>query len=78
MGGECKKFYLVLAEMISTKQKQEYCITMSWLRRKNFFSLKISILLCIRDSRGKYLNQEKMNVENDIEMSESLSRVREQ
>ena len=32
---ECKKFYSVLAEMITLKRKQEYCITMSWLRRKN-------------------------------------------
>ena len=29
MGSECKKFYSVLAEMKTLKQKQEYCITMS-------------------------------------------------
>ena len=26
---ECKKFYSVLAEMITLKRKQEYCITIS-------------------------------------------------
>ena len=53
MDHECKKFYSVLAEMITMKQKQEYCITMSWLRQKNYFSLMRSILLCILGSRGK-------------------------
>ena len=53
MGCECKIFYSVLAEMITLKRKEEYCITMSWLRRKISFSLMRSILLCIRGSRGK-------------------------
>ena len=56
MGLECKKFYSVLAEMITLKRKQEYCITMSWLRRKIYFSLMRSILLCIRGSRSKIVN----------------------
>ena len=34
MGHECKKFFSLLALMIATKRKQEYCIAMSWLRRK--------------------------------------------
>ena len=50
---------------------------MSWLRRKISFSLMRSILLCTRDSRGKNVNQEEMKVANDIEMSESLSKVYE-
>ena len=37
-----------------------------------------SILLCISGSRGKTVNQEEMNVANDIEISESLSKVHEQ
>ena len=36
-----------------------------------------SILLRTRDSRGKNVNQEEMKVANDIEMSESLSKVYE-
>ena len=56
MGRECKKFYSVLAEMITLKQKQEYCITMSWLLRKISFSLMRSILLCIRGSLGENVN----------------------
>ena len=76
-GLECKKFYSVLAEMITLKRKQEYCITMSWLRRKISFSQMRSILLCIGGSRGKNVNQEEMNVVNDIEISESLSKVHE-
>ena len=36
-----------------------------------------SILLCISGSRGKTVNQEEMNVANDIEISESLSKVHE-
>ena len=53
MGRERKKFYSVLAEMITLKRNQEYCITMSWLWRKTSFSLMRSILLFIRGSRGK-------------------------
>ena len=77
MGRECKKFYSVLAEMITLKRKQECCITMSWLRRKISFSLMRSILLYIRGSRGKIVNREEMNVANDIEISESLLKVHE-
>ena len=36
-----------------------------------------SILLCVRDSRGKIVNQEEMNVANDIEISELFSKVHE-
>ena len=61
MGHECKKFYSVLAEMITIKRKQEYCITMSWLRRKISFSVMRSILLCIRRSRGKNVNAKKIS-----------------
>ena len=60
MGHECKKFYSVLAEMITIKRKQEYCIIMSWLRRKISFSVMRSILLCIRRSRGKNVNAKKI------------------
>ena len=60
MGRECKKFYSVLAEMITIKRKQEYCLTMSWLRRKISFSVMRSILLCIRESRGKNVNAKKI------------------
>ena len=70
MGREYKKFYSVLAEMITITRKQECCITMSWLRKISF-SLMISILLCTRGSPGKNVNQEEMNVANDIERSES-------
>ena len=77
MGRECKKFYSVLAEMITMKQKQEYYITMSWFRQKISFWLMRSILLCICGSRGKNVNQEEMNVANDIEISESLSKIHE-
>ena len=34
-----------------------------------------SILLRIRGSHGKNVNQEEMNVANDIEVSESLSKA---
>ena len=51
---------------------------MSWLRRKTSFSLMRSILSRICGSRGKNVNQEEMNVANDIEASESLSKVHEQ
>ena len=77
MGHEDKKFYSVLAEMITLKRKQEYCIKMYWLRRKISFLPMRSILLCIRGSRGKNVNQEVMNVANDFEISESLSTVHE-
>ena len=63
--------------MITLKRKQEYCITMSWLRQKISFSLMRSILLCIRGSNGNIVNQEEMNVANDIEIRELLLKVHE-
>ena len=36
-----------------------------------------SILLCIRGSRDKNVNQQEMNIANDYEISESLSKVHE-
>ena len=74
---ECKKFYSVLAEIITLKRKQEYCITISRLQRKTSFSLMRSILLCIRGSCRKIVNQEETNVANEIEISKSLSKVLE-
>ena len=73
MGRECRKFYARLADMIAAKRKQEYCVTMSWLRRKISFSLIRSILLCVRGSRGR--NSDEVNVTENIEMSESLSTI---
>ena len=77
MGYECKKFYSVLVQIITLKRKQEYCITLSWLGRKISFSLMRSILIFIRGIRGKIVNQEEMNVANDIQISELLSKVHE-
>ena len=71
MGHECKKFYSVLAEIITIKRKQEYCLTMSWLQRKISFSLTRSV--CYVYVVAVIVNQEKINVANDIEISESLS-----
>ena len=64
--------------MITLKLEQEYYIEMSWLRRKISLSLIGSILLFIRGNRDKNVNQKEMNVLNDIEISESLSKVHEQ
>ena len=77
MSRECKKFYSRLAETISAKRKEEYAIMMSWLRRKISFSLMRSILLSIQGSRCKNVNQEKANITNNIQMSESLSTIHE-
>ena len=75
IGHECKTFYSVLAEIITIEWKQEYCIKMSWLWRKFSFLLMRSVLLCVHGSSGKNLNQEEINVANEIEISESLSKV---
>ena len=64
--------------MITLKLEQEYYIEMSWLRRKISLSLIGSILLFIRGNRDKNVNQKEMNVLNDIEISESFSKVHEQ
>ena len=77
MSRECKKFYSRLAETISAKRKEEYAIMMSWLRRKISFSLMRTILLSIQGSRCKNVNQEKANITNNIQMSESLSTIHE-
>ena len=50
---------------------------MSWLRRKFSFLLMRSVLLCVRGSSSKNINQEEINVAIEIEMSESLSKVHE-
>ena len=79
MSREFKKIFSVSAGMIATKRKQEFCITISLLLQKISFSLMRSISLCIPVSPGKNLNQEEMmNVENCIEMSESLLKVHKQ
>ena len=74
MGREDKNFYLVLAKTIATKQ-----MTASQCPGYNKkISFSLNFLLCIRGSRVKNLNQEKMNVASDIELSESLSTVYKQ
>ena len=55
-----QQILLSISRIIKQKQNQEYCITMSWLRGKMSFPLRRSVLLCIRDSCGKNVNEEEM------------------
>ena len=59
--------------MIAKKNTTSQCP--GYDKKSTFFN---KMDLCIGSSRGKNLNQEKMHVSNDIEMSESLSIVHEQ
>ena len=51
MAPECQMFHSRLAELIATKEAEEYSNTMNWLRVKISFSLIKSALVCLRGSR---------------------------
>ena len=67
MGREGKKFYSVLAENDNIETKAIILHQNVLVAKKISFLLMRSILLGIRRSRGKNVNQEEMNVANDIE-----------
>ena len=51
MAPECRMFHGRLAELIATKNAEEYSKTMNWPRVKISFSLIRSVLVCLRGSR---------------------------
>ena len=74
MSRECKKFYSRLAEMISKKRKNNYNVTITWIRRKIAFSLIKSIGICIRGSRSVFQSDNlEMSLKGDAHKSEFQS-----
>ena len=56
MNCECKKFYSCLTEMICKKRKNNYNVTITWIRRKIAFTLIKAVGICIRRSRSVFQN----------------------
>ena len=73
MGRECGIFYKRLSGMIAEKRGVSLQQSTKFIRSKISFSLLRSTLLCIRDSRSLW-SREPQSL-NDIELSNSLSRV---
>ena len=53
MGPECQKFNKRMAEMIATKTKEDYSLTMTHIRTKLSFALLKSVLVGMRGFKGK-------------------------
>ena len=48
MAEECQLFHTILAELLSTKKKENYATTISWIRAKVSFAILRSAQLCLR------------------------------
>ena len=46
-----QRFHTRLAELLSTKKRENYAATTSWIRAKVSFAILRSALLCLRSSR---------------------------
>ena len=62
IGGQGRAFYLRLATLLSLKNGTEKSKVTSWIRSKVSFALLRSMLLCLRGSRLKLVN-EKLDIE---------------
>ena len=62
IGGEGRAFYSQLATLLLLKNGIEKSKVTSWIRSKVNFELLRSMLLCLRDSRLKLVN-EKLDIE---------------
>ena len=62
IGGEGRAFYSGLATLLSLKNGIEKSKVTSWIRSKVNFALLRSMLLCLRGSRLKLVN-EKLDIE---------------
>ena len=51
MGVECQYFVRRLAELLSSKQMEQYAATVTWIRTKLAFEVIRSAVLCVRGSR---------------------------
>ena len=60
-----------LAELISSKKQENYATTVTWIRRKVFFAILRTVLVCLRGTRSR---RRKINVrENDLEIEKGLA-----
>ena len=75
MGKEANKCYSRIAEKLAEKRDEPYSVMMSWIRRKIFFSMMKSIIMCIRGSRSIKREREKHKVEELASYSEGRCNI---
>ena len=75
MGGECRRFYSRLAQLLAEKRKLPKSTVSSWLNTKIGFSLIRSMLLCVRGSRTLRRKEEVEVTAEEIDVVEVLSRT---
>ena len=73
MGNECQLYHSRLAELISSKKKEEYNTTISWIRAKVSFALLRASLICLRGSRTlrRTIDHKLENIDFKLQNSES-------
>ncbi len=58
MGAECQMFIKRLAEMLSSKQAEDYAATITWIRTKLSLEVLRSTVLCVRGSRRPWYKKQ--------------------
>ena len=63
---ECQWYHSRLADLISSKKREDYATTIAWIRTKVSFAILRTALVCLRGTRSP---RRKTNVqENDLEI----------
>ena len=71
MSQECQRYHSRLAELISSKKRENYATTITWIRTKVSFAILRTALVCLRGTRSR---RRKTNVqENDLEIEKGLA-----
>ena len=73
MGGECSTFYEGLSKVLSERRDTPRSVVVNWVRTKTLFASLKSCLLCLRKSRS--LNHNVATIEDDINLSNEISRI---
>ena len=69
MAEECQPFHTRLAELLSTRKRENYATTISWIRGKVSFAILRSALLCLRGSRSARRKRTDLHAQvNDFEI----------
>ena len=72
-GRECQKFYSRLAQPISEKSGLPQSISSNWIRKKVYFGLLKSSLLCLRGLRT--LNRKTAKFGLDVNISHTVAEI---
>ena len=72
MVNECKTFFKILSSLLSEKRLENLATVVIWVRKRVWFALLRSVLLCVRGSRHRYYKPEVKEVDMEIFMKETL------